>query len=249
MKRARLLVLCALVAGSASAASPHWEYAGAHGPGHWAQLSPEYASCSMGRHQSPINIDTRGARKEAALPDLSFHYAAVPLRLVNNGHTVQVDAPEGGTLSVGEHRYELAQFHLHTPSEERINGKAYELVVHLVHRDDEGRLAVVAVLFKRGKENTALEPVLHNMPIAAGPQHTVEGTALDPSGLLPARLGYYHFEGSLTTPPCTEGVAWYVLSTPVEASAAQLRLLHTLYSHNARPVQPLNDRAVVQHGT
>ena len=247
MKLISAAVLCAITSSSVFAAStPHWEYEGKHGPKHWNELSKEFASCGLGKHQSPIDI--RKARHQADLPDLDFHYTSVPLKIINNGHTVQVDSPQGGTLTVGKHSYNLAQFHVHTPSEERVNGKAYDMVVHMVHKDAAGKLAVVAVLIKRGKENAALKPMFDNMPIAAGPQHVVDHVSIDPAALLPAKHGYYHFEGSLTTPPCSEGVAWYVLKTPVEASRAQINLLHLLYSHNARPVQPLNGRTVVQHG-
>lgn len=247
MKLIRLAVLCSLAASSAFAApAAHWEYEGEHGPKQWGKLDKDYATCGLGKHQSPVDI--RKAETRADLSDLTFNYVSAPFKLINNGHTVQVNNSEGGTLSIGGHSYKLAQFHFHTPSEERINGKPYDMVAHLVHKDDAGKLAVVAVLIKRGKENAALKPVFDNMPISAGPQHTVEGVNINFADLLPSKRGYYHFEGSLTTPPCSEGVAWYVLNTPVEASSAQIKQLRALYPHNARPVQPLNDRVVVQHG-
>lgn len=230
---------------SAFAEAPHWTYEGEHGPGHWAELDKNFAECKLGHAQSPIDI--RGAKPQADAPDLEFQYQAVPLALVNNGHTVQVNESEAGTLTIAGHAYKLAQFHFHTPSEERIAGKSYDLVAHLVHKDETGRLAVVAVLFKAGHENAALKTVFDNMPVAAGPEHKVEGVRFNAADLLPAAHGYYHFAGSLTTPPCTEGVAWYVLKTPVEASRAQIGLLHKLYRHNNRPVQALNGREVIEH--
>lgn len=242
----RSLVLALLVcAPAAHAADAHWSYEGAEGPSKWAKLDSHYAECANGHAQSPIDI--RKAVKKSGLPDLAFQYNDVPLKIVNNGHTVQINEDGAGTLSIGDHVYKLAQFHFHTPSEERINGKPYDMVAHLVHKDDAGKLAVVAVLFKKGRDNAALKPVLDNMPIGAGPEHVVSGLNFNVANLLPAARGYYHFAGSLTTPPCSEGVAWYVLKSPVEVSAAQLQQLHKLYNHNNRPIQPLNGREVVEH--
>lgn len=230
---------------TALAQGPHWTYEGEHGPSHWSELDKNFTECRLGHAQSPIDI--RGAEAKADAPDLEFQYHAMPLALINNGHTVQVSESGAGTLTIGGHAYTLVQFHFHTPSEERIQGKSYDLVAHLVHTDEAGRLAVVAVLFKAGHENAALKTVFDNMPVAAGPEHKVEGVQFNVADLLPATHGYYHFLGSLTTPPCTEGVAWYVLKTPVEASRAQIGLLHKLYNHNNRPVQALNGREVIEH--
>ncbi len=227
------------------AADAHWSYQDEHGPAHWAELDTHFTECKLGHAQSPIDI--RKAARKSDLPDLVFQYNDAPLRVVNNGHTVQVNEDGGGTLTIGDHAYKLAQFHFHTPSEERINGKPYDMVAHMVHKDDAGKLAVVAVLFKRGRETAALNAVFDNMPIAAGPEHAVAGMNFNVASLLPVQQGYYHFMGSLTTPPCSEGVSWYVLKTPVEVSAAQLKRLHMLYNHNNRPVQPLNAREVVEH--
>lgn len=242
------LPFTALAADPAPApAAPHWEYEGQHGPANWGKLSPANVACERGTEQSPIDIRTSKTQPAADAPELAFHYQAVPLTLVNNGHTIQVSEGNAGTLAIGDHSYKLAQYHFHTPSEERINGKTYDMVVHMVHKDEAGKLAVVAVLFKQGRANPALEPVLENMPVAAGPEHAVAGIQLNAADLLPAQHGYYHFEGSLTTPPCSEGVQWYVLKTPVEASAAQIKLFHKLYNHTNRPVQPLNGRVVIDH--
>lgn len=236
-----------LIAGLSLAAwadAPHWSYEGAHGAAHWAELDKSYAECRLGHAQSPIDI--KSARIDGDAPALEFAYQPKPLVLINNGHTVQVNEAGAGTLTIGGHVYQLVQFHFHTPSEERIHGKPYAMVAHLVHKDEAGKLAVIALLFKVGRENAALKPVLDNMPIAAGPEHTVAGVNVNPADLLPAKLGYYHFMGSLTTPPCTEGVSWYVLTAPVELSRAQLAQFRALYPHNARPVQPLNGRNVTE---
>lgn len=252
MKLSQLFVLCLFAANAAwaedaahgKAAAPHWEYAGHHGPTHWGEMQKDFETCGLGKHQSPIDI--RKSEKKDDLPALTFEYTGSPLKIVNNGHTVQVNIGEGGGVKIGDHAYKLAQFHFHTPSEERIKGKPTSMVAHLVHKDEAGKLAVVALLIKQGKENATLKPVFDNMPMSAGPVHSVEGLSINVADLLPAKQGYFHFEGSLTTPPCSEGVSWYVLSTPVEASTEQIKSFQTLYKNNARPVQPLNGRTVVE---
>lgn len=244
----RLSALALLAATfTAHAADSHWGYEGEHGPAHWGNLSPANVACERGTEQSPIDIRTSQIKHDGKASDLDFAYHSVPLKVVNNGHTVQVDEAGAGTLTVGGHAYTLAQFHFHTPSEETIDGQHYDMVAHYVHKDAEGHLAVVAVLFKEGQENAGLSSVFANMPVAAGPMHDIEGVSFNPNDLLPANHGYFHFMGSLTTPPCSEGVSWYVLETPVEASHAQIELLHKLYNHNNRPVQPVNAREIVEH--
>ena len=236
------MALCALGASTAFAADTvHWSYGGAHGAAHWGALSPANEACATGLHQSPIDI--RNAKVEA-LPELQFSYGKVSPAIVNNGHTVQVNVPEGQFLQVGERRFQLLQFHFHTPSEERVQGKASAMVGHLVHRDDQGKLGVVAVLIQPGKPNAAFEAVLSHLPAHAGETLTVDGLQIDLAGLLPASRRYYDFEGSLTTPPCSEGVHWMVLAEPVTLSPKAIQNFRRLYAANARPVQPLNDRIV-----
>lgn len=236
-----VFMFSALAAAQAGAAPPHWEYRGPHGAAHWGELDAAYGSCATGHAQSPIDI--RGAQP-AALPALNFSYGPVAPSIVNNGHTVQVNLPKGQFLEVGGQRLELLQFHFHTPSEERIAGKSSAMVAHLVHRDAEGRLGVVAVLLQPGKPNPALDPVLAHLPQRAGETITVEGLEIDLAKLLPAERRYYDFEGSLTTPPCSEGVHWMVLTQPVTVSPQAIRAFRNLYPANARPVQPLNGRKV-----
>jgi carbonic anhydrase len=246
MKLSRALVPCvfmlgALAASQAGAAPPHWEYGGAHGAPHWGELDAAYESCARGHAQSPIDI--RGAQT-ATLPALNFSYAQFAPAIVNNGHTIQVNVPKGQFLEIGGRRLELLQFHFHTPSEERISGKATAMVAHLVHRDAEGRLGVVAVLLQPGAPNPALDPVLAHLPRRAGETVTVEGLEIDLAKLLPARRSYYDFEGSLTTPPCSEGVHWMVMAQPMTVSPQAIKAFRRLYPANARPVQPLNGRTV-----
>jgi carbonic anhydrase len=244
MIRSLLFVVAVGLAGAGAAAEeggPHWDYGPDHGPAHWAEMKPEYEECRIGANQSPIDIT---ATEKAKLPAVKVQYQRVPLRIVNNGHTVQVNVPPGSTLSVGDHVYTLVQFHFHSPSEEAIHGKHHPLVAHLVHKDAEGKLAVIAVLLDAGGANAGLEPVFSHLPAKEGEEETIEGVSIDPARILPAKRGYYEFEGSLTTPPCTEGVRWFVLRQPATLSKAQLEAFRTLYPKNARPTQPLHGRVV-----
>ena len=224
----------------AGSKAAHWGYSGHGGASHWGDMQSEFATCKLGKEQSPIDI--RGAAK-AELPAIGFGYTAGNAEVVNNGHTIQVNLAAGGTVKLASGDYKLLQFHFHTPSEEKIRGKAYPLVAHMVHRNDEGKLAVVAVLFKQGKENAMLSKVFAAMPAKAEEKAELPG-GLNPADLLPAQTGYYAYIGSLTTPPCSEGVRWQVLKQPVEMSKAQIAAFRKLYPMNARPVQPVNGRSV-----
>jgi carbonic anhydrase len=219
---------------------PHWGYGGKTGPDHWAELEADYGQCRLGREQSPIDI--RNARK-ADLPPIDFAYADGPAEIANNGHTVQVTPSAGGSIQVGGVEYTLAQFHLHTPSEEKIEGRAHAMVAHFVHKSADGKLAVVAVLLDAGKESGAWRPIFDNLPGEPDETRPLPG-GIDPGKLLPESRGYYAFMGSLTTPPCSEGVRWLVLKHRVSISQAQLAAFRKLYSHNARPTQPTNGRSI-----
>jgi carbonic anhydrase len=238
--------LAALAAGSALAEEPkhHFQYGGASGPAHWGDLESDFAACKTGKEQSPIDI--HGAAK-APLPPIGFHYASGPAQVTNTGHSIQVDLSDGGTADLASGTYKLVQFHFHAPSEEKIDGHPYAMVAHLVHRNDAGQLAVVAVLFKEGKPNPTLAKVFAIMPAQEGAKVALQGGA-NATDLLPAVQSYYAYVGSLTTPPCTEGVRWQVLKQPVELSKEQLAAFRKLYPMNARPVQPLNGRKVEQNG-
>jgi len=235
-----LLFAVAMSGALAGGHDAHWGYAG-HGPDAWGE-APGAEACKLGRTQSPIDI--RGAKK-AALAPLDLHYRKGAATIVDNGHTVQVDLADGGFLDIGGVPYKLVQFHFHAPSEERIEGKGYPMVVHLVHRADDGKRAVVALLLKEGKADAALAPVFAGMPHGHGAPKAL-AAPLDVAAFLPADKGYYRYTGSLTTPPCSEGVAWHVLKQPVEVSKAQIESFRKHYRMNARPVQPLNDRTVEQ---
>lgn len=217
-----------------------WSYSGLTGPEHWADLSPANAACATGKQQSPINI-TLSKSRPARMPMLDFQYQSGSAELVNNGHTVQVNVAAGNRLNVGDEPAELLQFHFHAPSEERFDGKQYPLSAHLVHKTAAGRLLVVAVEFKEGAHNAALQPLLAALP-AAGKQQNLKD--FNPALLMPSDSSYFRFTGSLTTPPCSENVSWQVVRQAVELSKAQIDAFRRLYPMNARPVQPLNGRLV-----
>jgi carbonic anhydrase len=235
-------------AGSRAQWKTHWSYEGATGAEHWGELDPAYAACSAGKEQSPIDI--RNAEK-ANLPTLRFEYQSGPLRyLINNGYTIRVnyhDAPDTGNfLIVGNERYQLRQFHFHHPSEEYLQGKPYEMEVHLMHQSSDGKVAGVTVFLKAGSANATVEKLWHHMPMTEGKEQEIAGVAVNPAGLLPRDTAYYMYMGSLTAPPCSEGVPWFVLKTPVEVSAEQISAFAKLYPHDVRPLQPLNGRVVKQ---
>jgi carbonic anhydrase len=226
-----------------AAEEAHWSYGAEHGPGHWGEMKEDFAACRLGHEQSPIDIDS-GKAQRAALDPIKFEYQPSPLKIIDNGHTVQVNYAPGSFITANGKRYELLQFHFHKPSEEKINGKPHAMVAHLVHKGGDGKLAVVAVLLDAGDENALLKTLWANLPKEKEKETTPGGVTIDAGSLLPAKRGYYTFNGSLTTPPCSEGVTWFVLKAPVQESKAQIAQFDKLYSANARPVQPLGSRVV-----
>ncbi len=218
----------------------HWSYEGDSGPANWSKINVDWAKCGNGSRQSPIDIRD-GMKVE--LEQISFDYHPSSFNVVDNGHTVQVGVSGGNYITVQNRMFELQQFHFHRPSEERINGKAFEMVVHLVHRDAEGRLAVLALLLERGAPQATIQTVWNNLPLEKF--ETMQPTILlDPAEMLPVRRDYYTYMGSMTEPPCSEGVLWLVMKQPVQASPAQMALFSRLYPLNARPIQPGNGRII-----
>jgi carbonic anhydrase len=220
-----------------------WSYSGPEGPDHWGSLTPEFAPCKLGHRQSPIDIVDAHSEN---LPTIHFDYKRAPLKLIDNGHTIQVNYDRGNSITLGSKRYELIQLHFHHPSEEQIQGKPYDMVIHFVHSDEAGKLVVVAVLLTKGKPNSMLQILWEHVPEQKGKETLVSGVEMNAADLLPVDRHYYSFDGSLTTPPCTEGVSWFVLKTPTEVSPAEIMQFAMLYPNNARPVQPLYGRAVQQ---
>ena len=222
---------------AADKAAPHWGYEGEAGPTAWGK---GYPTCGLGKAQSPIDIK---GPFDKATQSIKPDYKEGALRIVNNGHTIQVNVDPGSKLQVDKDSYDLLQFHFHRPSEEKINGKPSAMVAHFVHRNAAGKLAVVGVLLNEGKENATLKTVWAAAPKAEGPEVAVQGAKINPASLIPKGLNYYSFEGSLTTPPCTEGVTFYILKSPATMAKAQIDAFP--FKVNARPVQPLNGRKIV----
>jgi carbonic anhydrase len=220
--------------------SNHWSYEGETGPANWGRINPSWTKCGSGTRQSPI--DLRDGMK-VDLDQIGFDYKPSSFNVMDNGHTVQVTLGGGNYITVQNRMYELVQFHFHRPSEERINGKGFEMVVHLVHKDVEGKFAVVSLLLERGKQQNTIQTVWNNLPLE---KHELMAPAimLDPGEMLPQRREYFTYMGSLTEPPCSEGVLWMVMKEPVQASPAQMALFSRLYPLNARPIQPTSGRII-----
>jgi carbonic anhydrase len=206
------------------------------GPDKWGD---EFPTCAKGSKQSPLNIT---GPFEKSKDVLTVAYKEGPLKIVNNGHTIQVNVEPGSTLKINKDVYNLLQFHFHRPSEEQIDGKPMAMVAHFVHKSAEGKLAVLGVLLNEGKDNAAIQTLWNNAPMSEGPEVKPEKATFDPAKLVPAALTHYSYEGSLTTPPCTEGVNFYILKTPVDIGKKQV--IDFPFKRNARPVQALNGRKI-----
>jgi carbonic anhydrase len=235
---APLILLAMALPAAASEKAHHWSYSGAEGPSHWG------GTCAKGRAQSPIDIRTAAAKHEK-LPPLEVDYRPGTLHIVDNGHTIQVNIDHGSSMTVAGHRFDLVQFHFHKPSEEVIDGRRYAMAAHLVHKDAKGDLAVIAVPLKAGAENALIAKLWRHLPTKKEREESKHGVTISPGQLLPANRDYFTYMGSLTTPPCTENVRWFVLKTPNTVSLAEITTFGRLYPADARPVQPLNKREVV----
>lgn len=222
----------------------HWGYQGEGAPENWGTLKPEFALCGSGISQSPIDFNKT---YKTELEKIVFSYQETPLKIVNNGHSIQVNYEPGSTIIVDGETYELAQFHFHAPSEHTVNGQYYDMELHLVHKNMNNEIAVVGVFMKKGKENKLIQLLWDNVSSEIDKENVVSGVSVNASALLPKNMSYYHYYGSLTTPPCTEGVNWSVLKTPIEVSEAQIEKFRTIMGvDNNRPVQKLNKRFVLE---
>ncbi|VAX12081.1 Carbonic anhydrase, alpha class [hydrothermal vent metagenome] len=235
-----LLSFSTLTLAGSEHAGAHWGYVDGTGPAHWGDMKHEFSTCKTGKHQSPINIS---ATHNASLPTIRFSYKATPLNVVNNGHTIQVNYAPGSHITVAGKQYELLQFHFHSPSEHEINGKPADMVAHLVHKAADGQLAVVAVLMKKGASNPLIEKIWKHMPSHKG-EYSKAAIKINVSDLLPKDKAYYHYSGSLTTPPCSEGVNWMLLKNKVDVAPAQVAAFIDIFPKSTRPVQPLNGRTI-----
>ncbi len=241
MRGIALIVLLAGACGKQEHGKPHWSYEGDTGPEHWAELNPEWAIAAKGRRQSPIEL---GVAKPGKAGDLQFHYGKSRLRIVNDGHTIRVNVEKGHWFSVGGKRYDLVQFHFHSPSEHTVNGKYFAMEAHCVHRSADGEFAVVGFLIEEGGESPNFNLFFENVP-PAGETREIPDFVADLSRVLPEDLEHnYHYSGSLTTPPCTEGVEWYILKTHKTLSKEQVAKYRKYYAGNNRPLQPLHGRVV-----
>ena len=234
----------------AAPTTPHWDYGTEHGPATWASLSPEFATCASGKSQSPIDIVTASTGTLAAL---KTSYAPAQLRVVhhehvadgiNNGHTVQVNYAGADALGLGDESFDLVQYHFHSPSENTVDGKHFPMEMHLVHKSKAGNLAVLGVLIAEGAENPAFAPVWSNLPKQKGTEFHLEHVSVNVDDLLPEARTTWRFDGSLTTPPCSEGVQWLVFTETVSLSAQQIAAFRAVIDGNNRPTQPLNGRKV-----
>ena len=224
---------------AATAPHTHWSYTSPTGPDEWGDLHKDHALCNSGTQQSPINIK---ANTPGVLPALDIHYPAGPVVVKHHGHSLEVTTENKGYVALTSGNYNFVQLHFHAPAEEQIEGRQYPFSAHLVHRDASGNLAVITLLFDVGAKNKALAPLFASMPRHEG--DSVILSKLDLASLFPAKRDYYAYMGSLTTPPCTEGVRWQVLKVSGTVSAKQLKAFKQLFPMNARPIQPTNGRMV-----
>lgn len=245
MKLTSIALLLSIAAGVPAWAESkaHWSYEGKSAPEHWGELGDEFKTCNNGKFQSPIDIHDV---IDGKLPPLDMIFHTETESIVNNGHTIQVTVKDGDDFKLDNEKFTLMQFHFHAPSENRIAGKSYPLEAHFVHANDNGELAVIAVMLEVGAENPALNALLAAVPEEQDKVASL-ATTVDLSPLYPAQKQYYRFSGSLTTPPCTEGLRWLVMKHPVTLSEAQLKQFqHRLKHANNRPLQPLHGRVIVE---
>jgi carbonic anhydrase len=239
-----VVALPALIATLAYGADPNWSYSGATGPAKWGALSKEFKECKTGEAQSPIDIPDEKARKGDLAP-LLFNYKPSPLRIIDNGHTIQVNYAPGSFVNIEGKRYELQELHFHKPAEEKIDGKGHDMDAQLVHKGPDGKPIVIAILLDAGKDNKLVKTLWDNLPKSQGKEQVLDAVKINAVDLLPDNKGYYTYTGSLTTPPCTEQITWYVLKSPVQISAEQIARFGKSYPMNARPIQPLHDRDIM----
>ena len=240
---APILMSACLATTTLAAGNSHWGCSGHEGPEHWGELDSQYALCGSGKNQSPINLT---GLIEADLLPIDFSYVAGGYEMLNNGHTIQVNYKAGSNITLNGHTYELKQFHFHSPSENTINGKSFPMEAHLVHADNDGNLAVIALMFEEGQPNNILQTAWEQIPVHEGDNNILTKN-VNVDMLLPVNRDYYRFNGSLTTPPCTEGVTWLVMRETVGISKQQIEQFSRVMHHpNNRPVQAINSRTILK---
>ena len=234
------------------AGDPVWHYEGAEGPDKWGTLSPKFAACGEGQFQSPVDIGDTVTANETILLKMAFPPAALKIAHhehvadgINNGHTIQINYEGADTLTIANDQYALVQYHFHNPSEHTIRGKHFPMEMHLVHKAANGKLAVVGVLIEEGAHNAAFDPIWANLPKQKGVETHYQAVTVDVDALLPRTRASYRYDGSLTTPPCSEGVRWIVMTTPIQLAADQIRAFTAIIHDNNRPTQPLHNRSII----
>ncbi|WP_307893507.1 carbonic anhydrase [Bacillus swezeyi] len=227
----------------------HWSYEEEAGPEHWGELKQANSACINGSEQSPIHIDVSQVKTDRHLDNIQIQYESAPFTLVNNGHTIQANArAKSSSIFIEGHQYKLVQFHFHTPSEHQLNGKSYAMELHLVHKDENGKIAVLGVMIQEGKENQQLASIWDVLPKKETVKDISLNEQVDLQRLLPQEKTAFHYNGSLTTPPCTEKVKWYIFEQSIEMSKKQIQAFQQIFPDNHRPVQPLNKRNVLKLG-
>jgi carbonic anhydrase len=233
-------------------ADPVWSYEGAEGPAGWGKLSPKFAACAEGRSQSPVDIATTVAGTEAL--EVKTDLTPGTLRIahhehvadgINNGHTIQINYEGADELTIGNDTYALVQYHFHNQSEHTVKGRHYPMELHFVHKAASGKLAVVAVFIEEGAHNAAFDPIWNNLPKQKGVETHYPQVKVDVDQMLPKSRTSYRYDGSLTTPPCSEGVRWIIMTEPIQLSAEQIKAFTAIIHDNNRPTQALNGRPVL----
>ena len=224
-----------------------WSYEERTGPEYWGKLAASNAVCAQGNEQSPINIVSSQVIEDKKIGGKQIYYMPTTFTLHNNGHTIQANAiTEKNRLVIEGKEYKLAQFHFHTPSEHQFNSQNYDMEIHFVHKDESGKLAVLGVMIQEGRENEVLATVWDGLPNEANEKGSSEKYLIDLQALLPQNQTSFHYEGSLTTPPCTEEVKWIVFEQPIEMSKQQIKAFQQIFANNHRPIQPLNEREIIK---
>jgi carbonic anhydrase len=231
---------------AAHASPTHWTYEGDTGPEHWGELEEDYLACKNGTQQSPINIEHSQLTASDTIKPVEVRYGKTETNIQNNGHTIQVNLKNNKSyIMLDGTRFTLAQFHFHHPSEHQIDGQHADMELHFVHKSEDGKTAVLGVLIKKGSVNKAFESLWSSMPDKETEEAIELAGTVDLASMLPANLHSIRYSGSLTTPPCTEGVSWVVLDNPIEMSQAQIDQFAAIFPDNHRPIQPVGERKVV----
>ncbi|MER1999551.1 MAG: carbonic anhydrase family protein [Lysinibacillus sp.] len=243
-----LLGICFILALIVWSKKREWSYEERTGPEYWGELAPSNATCAKGSEQSPINIETSQVIEDENIIGKQINYEPTTFTLLNNGHTIQANATtENNSIVVEGIEYQLSQFHLHTPSEHQFNGQNYDVEIHFVHKDKSGKLAVLGVMIQEGRKNKVLATLWDSLPKEETKKAVSEKYLIHLPALLPKNQESFYYDGSLTTPPCTEDVQWIVFENPIQMSKEQIKAFQEIFEHNHRPVQPLNERDIIKN--